>query len=135
MADPTGMINGTKSIFQIDTGSGFVTVCGESSHSLTLNNEFIEVTNKCSGEKRSLLPGEGQQSIDVSIDALYSDDAGLQFLRARAFDQAKFPAQQVLGSETIGMTMMCQNLADSTDLNSAATGSYSLLSTGDFTRS
>lgn len=134
MADITGAVNGTKSIFQIDTGGGFVNICGESSHSLTLNNEFIDVTNKCSGEKRTLLPGEGQQSIDVSVDALYSDDAALDFLTARAFDKAEFPAQQVLGAEVIGMTMMCQNLSDTADLNTAASRSFSLQSTGEFTR-
>ena len=133
MANPTGIVNGTKVLIQIDTGGGYVDVCGEASHTITFNNELIDITNKCSEEVRSLLAGEGQQSFDMSVDALYSDDAALQFLRASYFSRAKVPVRRTLGSLVLNGTIMVQSIADTAPLNDKVTGSYSLVSTDSFT--
>lgn len=132
MANPTGIVNGTAAILQINTGGGFIDICGEVTHSTTYNTESIDTTNKCSDQTRTLLAGEGTQSIDISVESLFSDDAAFQFLRSKYFDKASFPAQQIIGSNTLSVTVMVTNMADTAGLNETVKTSFTLNSTGTF---
>lgn len=135
MANPSGIINGTKSVVEVDTGSGYVAIVGEASHSITFNNELIDITNKSSGEVRSLLASEGQQSFDMTVDTLFSDDAAIAFLRTSYFSKAQVPVRRTLGSLTLTGTVMVQSIADTAPSNDKATSSYTLTSTDSFAES
>jgi predicted secreted protein len=133
MANPAGIVNGTKVLFKVNTGSGFVVIEGESTHSMSFNREAIETTNKSSDQYRTYLDGdEGTKSIDVTVDSLYSDDAAYQFLRAKYFDGAIFPAERVIGSLTTTVSCKVTAMSDTADRNNAVSTSFTLNSSGAF---
>ena len=133
MANPTGIVNGTKVLFKVNTGSGMVIVCGETTHSASFNREAIDITNKCSDQFRSVLAGdEGLKTLDVTLDASYSDDPAYQFLRGAYFSGAEVPAERVIGTTTTTCTIKVLSMSDTADSNAAVTTSFTLNSTGEF---
>ena len=133
MANPSGIVNGTGVILQVDTGSGYVNVSGEATHSVSYNTESIDTTNKSNDQVRTLLTGEGTQSIDITLDTLYSDDAAYQFLRAAWFSKEEVPVNRVVGGVTLAASVMVQSMSDTANRNESVGTSFTLQSTGSFT--
>ena len=134
MADPQGIVNGQKVLLRIDTGSGFINVCGETTNSFAFNREAIETTNKCSEQNRTYLDGdEGTKSLDVTLDALYCTDPAYVFLRQKFFDGVIFPAQRVIGSLTTSVNLKLLSMSDTADNNATISTSFTLNSSGAFT--
>ena len=62
----------------------FSTIAGLRSTSLTVNNESVDVTNKDSSGKRSLLAAAGVQSISVSGSGVFTDGASETTIKTNA---------------------------------------------------
>jgi TP901-1 family phage major tail protein len=67
------------------TWSGGTTVADCRTHSLRLNNEQVEITNKSSAGYQTLLAGAGTQSITITFGGLVSNDSGFETLQGYAF--------------------------------------------------
>jgi predicted secreted protein len=133
MANPAGIVNGTKSLFKINTGSGQVVIGGEVTHSRTYNRESIDTTNKSSDQYRTMLDGdEGTKSLDISLDVLYSDDPAYQFLRGMYFSGANTAAEYVVGGLTGTCTVKVTGMSDTADRDGAVSTSFTIMSTGTF---
>lgn len=78
MADIAGAINGTDGLLykRLDTGDKLMG--GLTNNGTTFTTEVIEITNKSSGEKKTLMEGEGKQMVSHNIDVFYSDDEAYQ---------------------------------------------------------
>lgn len=133
MANPAGIVNGTKSLFKINTGAGQVVVGGEVSHSRAFGREAIDTTNKSSDQYRTVLDGdEGLKTLDITLDALYSDDAAYQFLRGLYFSGANTAAEYVVGSLTGTCTVKVVGMSDTANGNETVSTSFTIQSTGSF---
>jgi predicted secreted protein len=83
----SGALNGTDVFVAIEDSIGggtYTQVGGQSQHSITLNNNPIDITNKSSASFRELLDAEGIQSIDLTLDITYNTDAAYVLLRGYA---------------------------------------------------
>ena len=83
----TGALNGTGVFVAMDTavpGVTYVSIGGQSSHSLTLNNTIIDITNKSSAQFRELLEGEGNQSLDLTLELTFNSEVTFAALKALA---------------------------------------------------
>ena len=135
MANPDGILNGTKVPLLISTtqGSGYVEACGRLTNTDTLNTELIDITNTCSEEKRSYLAGEGLQSVDITLDILHSDDPGYDILVQAWVNRSAVYVRQAFGSWTLDLAALVPNMALTAGQNESVNNSITINSTGDFT--
>lgn len=77
--------SGRTLLLKTGTWAGGTTIADCKSHSLKLNNEQVDVTNKSSDGYRTLLAGAGTRSLDVSLAGVVSNDAGFEALQGAAF--------------------------------------------------
>ena len=69
---------GSAMLMKVGNGGSpetFTTIGGLRSTSLTINNESVDVTNKDSSGKRTMLAAAGVQSISVSGSGVFTDAA------------------------------------------------------------
>ena len=67
---------GSAMLMKVGNGGSpetFTTIGGLRSTSLTINNESVDVTNKDSSNKRTMLAAAGVQSISVSGSGVFTD--------------------------------------------------------------
>jgi len=67
----------------------FATIAGLRSTSLTVNNESVDVTNKDSSNKRTLLAAAGVQSISVSGSGVFTDAASEATIKTNALNDSQ----------------------------------------------
>lgn len=83
MATPDAL-NGTN-VFVAMQPTPVVTVYtqigGQNSHTLTLNNGIIDITNKSSAQFRELLAGQGTQSLDLSMELTFNSQVTFRQMR------------------------------------------------------
>lgn len=131
-----GEQNGTGIFVTMDTavpGVTYVQIGGQNSHSLTLNNNLIDITNKSSASFRELLPDEGTQSIDLSLDLTFNSETAAAALRALAGSKGDASFRIVMPAGNLDFVGMVASLADTSPDGDKLTSSVSLQSTGSFT--
>lgn len=129
-----GELNGTDVGVAIDTGAGsFTDIGGITTNSFTLNNGAIDITNKSSGSWRELLDGEGLQSVDMTIEVLFSSDTAFAAVKASASDQSLQSYQVARGTETLEGKFKVTSFAETSPDNDKLTASISLQSSGPVT--
>ncbi len=76
------MTNYTGRAFLLKNGtwSGGTTVADCRSHSVKINHEMVDITNKSSAGFRTLLEGAGTKSISISFGGVVSNDTGFETL-------------------------------------------------------
>mgnify|MGYP000848391435 CR=1 FL=1 len=76
------MTNYAGSAFLLKTGtwSGGTSIADCKTHSLNLNNEQVDITNKSSSNWRTLLAGAGTKSWEISFGGVMTNDAGFETL-------------------------------------------------------
>lgn len=79
-----GSLNGSLVFLLLKVLGQWRIIGGQVSHTDTINNNPIDITNKSSQDYRELLEGEGLQSRDISLEIYYSSDATYQLLRGLA---------------------------------------------------
>ena len=132
----TGAENGTGIYVAMDTavpGVTYVQIGGQNSHSLTLNNSLIDITNKSSASFRELLADEGTQSIDLTLDMTFNSEATFTSLRALAGTKADAAFQINMPAGNLIMVGMVASFADTSPDGDKLTASVSIQSTGSFT--
>lgn len=132
----SGAKNGTGIYVSMDTavpGVTYVQIGGQNSHSLTLNNSLIDITNKSSASFRELLPDEGTQSIDLSLDLTFNSQATFTSLRAIAGTKADAAFQINMPAGNLLLVGMVASFADTSPDGDKLTASVSIQSTGSFT--
>lgn len=131
MANPVGLLNGTKCLLKTVISGQQVIIGGATSNSQELSNALIDITNKSSGQKRTLLEGEGEQTLNHSMTCFYSDDSGYQILRDRA--DAKSIDEYIFDYGDRSQTMnFGVNFADTVEKNAAVSSDFTFTSSGDF---
>jgi len=75
---------GRALLIAYDPGTGAVDILGQTTGSITVNRESIDITTKSDAGVRKLLPVVGTFSIDVSAELILEDTV----LAALAFDSA-----------------------------------------------
>lgn len=139
----TGARNATKVlVMREDTpASGtFSVIGGQSSHTLTINNALIDITNKSSDEYRELLAGSGLRSADLSMEITYSSDSVFASVKADVDTRAAILYKLVFdptgtNSDVFSATMIINSFGESAGNGEAVTNSVSMQSTGAYTLS
>tara|TARA_R110000803_G_scaffold95344_2_gene163212 strand:- start:707 stop:1120 length:414 start_codon:yes stop_codon:yes gene_type:complete len=132
----TGAENGTGITVAMDTavgGSAHVVIGGQNSHSLTLNNNIIDITNKSSASFRELLSDQGTQSIDLTLDITFNSETTAASLRAIAGTKADADFKINMPAGDLIFVGMIASYADTSPDGDKLTASVSIQSTGSFT--
>lgn len=134
MADPVGLINGTNCILKtVDSGGSQIIIGGAVSNGMQLDNELIDVTNKSSGQKRTFLEGQAEQTLSHPMTCFYSDDTAYQLLRDRAVDRTLHTYIFDYGDKSQD-AVFAVSFDDSVEKNAAVQTNFNFLSSGDFTQ-
>ena len=72
---------GKSLLLKINVSGSMTTLGGMRSTSMTLNDEMVDITNKDSSNKRTLLPQGGIQSLTISGSGVFTDSTSEQQLR------------------------------------------------------
>ena len=131
-----GAQNGTGIFVAMDTaipGATYVQIGGQNSYGLTLNNSLIDITNKSSAGFRELLPDEGTQSIDLSLDLTFNSEVTFQSLRTVAGTKAPASFQINMPAGMLLFVGMVASFADTSPDGDKLTASVTINSTGSFT--
>lgn len=129
----TGALNGTGIYVAMNAGAGYVQLGGQNSHSLTLNNGLIDITNKSSASFRELLPDEGIQSLDLTLDMTFNSETTFAALRAAAGTKADYPFQVTMTAGALQFTGLIASFADTSPDGDKLSASVSIQSTGTIT--
>jgi len=76
---------GKNFLLKTGTWSGGTTVADCKTHSLKVNNEQVDITNKSSAGWRTLLANAGVQSVDITLGGVMTSDTGFETLQGYAF--------------------------------------------------
>lgn len=76
---------GRDFVLKLGNWAGGTTIADCRTHSLRVNNEMVDITNKSSNGYRTLLEGAGVQSITVSLGGVMTDTAGFETFQGFAF--------------------------------------------------
>lgn len=88
----SGQVNGSLVLLLLKVLGQWRLIGGQVSHTDTLSNNPIDITNKSSQDYRELLAEEGLQTRDITLELQYNSDANYQRLRelARTGQKAEF---------------------------------------------
>jgi predicted secreted protein len=131
----SGALNGTGVFVAMDTvvpGTTYLMIGGQTSHSLTLNNNIIDITNKTSAQFRELLGGEGTQSIDLTLEMVFNSEVTFVSLRDLSFSKAIAAFEIDVGGILIQFEGMVASWADTSPDGDKLSSSVSIQSTGAF---
>lgn len=126
-------------VFTVKVGDGaatevFTTVAAAKSHSLSINNEAIDVTNKDGDQFRSLING-GIKSMEISFSGILTDSATIAEtmldLANSTSNIANF--KLVSGTGTYAGPFFVQSLEMSGEVSNAQTYSFKLSSAAAIT--
>lgn len=134
MADPAGILNGTDvPLLVSDDNISFVEVCGESTSSDAFNNALIEVTNKCSEEFRTFIAGAGTRTLDITLEALHSEDPAYGIVLAAAINRTPIYCRRIIGDWTLNTAGLIPTASLSYGLNESVSNSITINSNGAYT--
>ena len=130
-----GELNGTDVGVAIDVADNntFVDIGGITTNSFTLNNGAIEITNKSSASFREVLGGEGLQSMDLTIEVVFSSDSAFAAMKTSAVNKTKKAYQVARGSDVVESLFYITSYAETSPDNDKLTASVSLISSGQIT--
>ena len=88
---------GKDILLKIDGGSGFVTVAGLRTKTLSFNAQTVDVTHaESAGRWRELLSGAGVRRASLSASGIFKDATSDSIVRQNFFDGASPPCQIVI---------------------------------------
>ena len=127
--------SGRNLLLKTGTGASAVTVAGVMSHTFTINNEIVDITDKDSSGYRTLLANAGIKSITVSGNGNATDEAGFATLRTASLG-ATIDAYTLClesGGDVITGNFQITSFEIAGDHNSQTTFSFTLESSGTYT--
>jgi TP901-1 family phage major tail protein len=132
----TGTLNGTDVALAVETtpgGGTYANVGGLTSNSFTANNGAIDLTNKSSGSWREIMDGEGLQSVDISAEIIFCDDANFKIMKDSARDKTTISYQVARGAEVLEGSFYIATWTETATDNDKVTVSVSMQSSGAVT--
>ena len=132
----SGILNGSDVFLRVKTGSQWLIIGGQLSHSQTKSNAAIDITCKQSGGFRDLMGGEGLQTMDVSSELIFSSDEAFDYIKETALNKSVNTFQVVRGA--LGGTgdnveefnAMITSFVETSPDNDKVTASVTFLSSG-----
>ena len=136
-----GALNGTDVMLRVLNSStgAWVAVGGQVSHTETLTNTPLDITNKVgSPDVRELLPDEGLQAVDYTTDLIFNSDTAFALVRALASSKSTARFQVLRGDVDSGTvpietTLMVTSFAETSDAYNPLRATVTLLSSDLFT--
>jgi len=124
---------GSAMLLRVETtpgGGTYATVGGSSSHSLTWNNEMVDVSDKDSSRWKELLAA-GDRSLSISMEGFVSDNANFAIMEAAVESDTILSYQLIYGnSKTIECDFHIDSLEVSGARNEGQSFSMSLTNSG-----
>jgi predicted secreted protein len=125
--------NGVDAVLKVESSPGsssYSTIGGVISHTMTLNNEAIDVSDKDSSRWRDML-NAGQRSLQISLNGWISDDANYELLADAADNDSILSYQFLYGnSKTCECDFHVDSLERGGEYNNAQTFSCTLSNDG-----
>lgn len=125
---------GNAMLLKVETtpsGGTYATIGGSSSHTMTLNNEQVQVSDKDSNRWGELLAA-GDRSLSISMEGFVSDDANFEIFRIAARDDVILNYTLEYGdSDTIVGAFHIDSLEVSGARNEGQSFSASLTNSGE----
>ena len=134
----SGAFNGTDVFIRVNDGNQWLSLGVQLSHTETLTNSLLDITNKIGAPKfRELLPDEGNQQIDYSVELVFVSQDGYDFVRELAGNKGQALFQVIrtdvpTGTLMTEVTLQVQSFADTSADNEALKGTVSLMSSDVF---
>lgn len=130
--------NGRGFLVQMDISGTDTTIGGATSGTISINNEPIDVTNKDSSGKRTLL-ADGKLGADISLSGINLDDATIGQVRTNMLAQTESDFNIVIPGEVDGsagsysFAGVLTSLEEAGEEGGALTYSVTIQSTGEIT--
>jgi len=134
----SGAFNGTDVFIRVNNGVSWFPLGGQLSHTETLTNNLVDITNKIGSPKyRELLPDEGLQMVDYTVEVIFCSQTGFDYVRSLAGNKGQAKFQVVRGTVPaepipIELTLQVQSFADTSTDGEALKGTINLLSSDLF---
>lgn len=113
------------------TATGGTTLAGMRTTGLTINNEQVDITNKDSGGWRTLLEGAGTQSLDITVEGVFTNAAVEHTVRSYALANSINAFGLLFGDgDYIDGSWAISNYQRAGTFNAEETYSFTLLSSG-----
>ena len=131
-----GAQSGTGIYVLMDTtvpGSSYTQIGGQNSHTLTLNNNPIDITNKSDDDYRQLLTGEGLQSLDLTLELTFNSETTFMSLRDVANTKAEASFRINLPAGNLDFVGQVASFVDTSPSSDKLTASVTIQSSGSFT--
>ena len=117
---------GISMVLQLNIASAYTTIGGCISHTLTINNETIDVSDKDSSRWSDKLAA-GARSLDVAFNGWVTDDAAFALIEAAAENDTVLDLKLLYGnSKTCTCDFFLSNFAYTGEYNGAQTFSGTL---------
>ena len=132
----SGVLSGSDVFLRVKTGSQWLTIGGQLSHSQTQNVSPIDITCKQGSGWRDIMSGQGLQTMDVSSELIFSSDAAFDYVKTSALSKSIELFQVVRGSLTGSadnvdeFNAMITSFAETSPDNDKHTASVSFISSG-----
>lgn len=122
---------GRSFLLKQGTAAGGTTLAGMRTTGLTINNEQVDITNKDSAGWRTLLEAAGTQSMDISVEGVFTNAAVEHTVRGYALANSINAFALVFGdADYIEGTWAISNYQRSGAFNGEETYSMTLQSSG-----
>ncbi|MCE9566369.1 MAG: phage tail protein [Planctomycetes bacterium] len=125
---------GRSFLLKTGTWSGGTAIADCKTHSLKLNNEQVDITNKSSAGYRTLLSAAGTQSITITFGGVMTNDTGFETMQGYAFaNSINAFAMQWADGDTLECSFAVSDFEVSGDHNSEQRFTVTLQSSGQWT--
>ena len=128
------VLSGSDVFLRVKTGSQWLTIGGQLSHSQTKNTAPSDITCKQNGSVRDIMVGEGLQTMDVSSELIFSSDAAFDYVKTSAMNKSIELFQVVRGALTASASnvdefnAMITSFAETSPDNDKQTAAVSFIS-------
>lgn len=118
-------------LLKVDISGTMTTIGGLRSTSITLNDEAVDITNKDTGQTRTLLPQGGTASLTVSGSGVFTDTTAEQTIRS-SWNASTFKSYNIIIPDlgTYSGSFMISSLEYAGEYNGEVTYSITLESSG-----
>ena len=122
---------GKTFLLKVGTIAAGVVVGDCKAHSLKLNNDQVDITNKSSAGWRTFLSGAGVQSVEISLNGVMTNDAGYETLQGYCLaNSINTMSMQWGDSDGIEGSFAASGLEIGGEYNGEQTFSVTLMSSG-----
>lgn len=122
---------GRNLLLKQGTAASGTTIAGMRATGLTINNEQVDTTNKDSNGWRTMLEDAGTQSVDITVEGVFTDAAVEETVRGYAFSNSINAFGILFGNgDTLDGSWAISSYQRSGSFNNEETYSMTLQSSG-----